>query len=206
MSFKLDFLTSIGKTTPATEFIVHSDTPFGYSLVLGGTGLTINWGDGSIDSTADYTGQPANHTYAAGTYTVRVFGPMVTFRTEEFGTNDHLTQVTKLGAGIVDMGFEGAQALISVPSSIPASVKYMHRAFLDCPAFNQNIASWNISAVENMDLMFSGASAFNQDLSSWVTGVVSQPSQFSQNANPAWVADMATKFPFLADGVTRVNT
>ncbi len=31
--------------------------------------------------------------------------------------------------------------------------------------FNQDIGSWNVGNVENMDFMFYGAETFNQDLS-----------------------------------------
>ena len=34
-------------------------------------------------------------------------------------------------------------------------------------AFNQDISSWDVSNVTNMDAMFDDASAFNQDISSW---------------------------------------
>jgi len=33
--------------------------------------------------------------------------------------------------------------------------------------FNQDISSWDVSNLTEMDRMFSGASAFNQDLSGW---------------------------------------
>merc|ERR1719398_49947 len=38
---------------------------------------------------------------------------------------------------------------------------------LDGSAFNQDLSSWDVSAVTNSNHMFSGASSFNQDLSSW---------------------------------------
>ena len=34
-------------------------------------------------------------------------------------------------------------------------------------AFNQDISSWDVSNVENMEAMFSTAIAFNQDIGSW---------------------------------------
>lgn len=78
--------------------------------------------------------------------------------------------------------------------------------FKYCYKFNQNISSWNMSNATNMIQMFQGASVFNQNLSSWVTGLITQPGNFSIDASPTWTANKATLFPFLADGVTRINT
>ena len=39
--------------------------------------------------------------------------------------------------------------------------------FANATSFNQDLSSWNISAVSNMDAMFANATSFNQDLSNW---------------------------------------
>lgn len=78
--------------------------------------------------------------------------------------------------------------------------------FTNATNFNQIISSWNVSSVTTMTSMFSNAAAFNQDLSSWITGLTSQPTGFSTGANATWIANRATLFPFLSDGVTRINT
>ena len=46
--------------------------------------------------------------------------------------------------------------------------------------FNQDISSWNVSNVTNMDYMFQGSS-FNQDISSWSVNGVTNCDGFSIN-------------------------
>ena len=52
--------------------------------------------------------------------------------------------------------------------------------------FNQDISSWNTSAVTDMGRMFFVASAFNQDLSSWNVANVTSCNQFALGAE-VWV-------------------
>ena len=42
----------------------------------------------------------------------------------------------------------------------------MRYIFTDMP-FNQNIGSWNVSKVNNMEFMFSMNGEFNQNISNW---------------------------------------
>ena len=39
--------------------------------------------------------------------------------------------------------------------------------FFWCKKFNQDISSWDVSRVKNMDSMFYRCSKFNQDISGW---------------------------------------
>lgn len=85
-----------------------------------------------------------------------------------------------------------------------SNVTNMERMFYYAANFNQNISPWNVSNVTNMDRMFADAYAFNQNLTPWVTGLTAQPLGFANSGNFTWISAAATKFPFLADGVTRI--
>ncbi|NLB63924.1 MAG: BspA family leucine-rich repeat surface protein [Fibrobacter sp.] len=63
--------------------------------------------------------------------------------------------------------FRGAENLISVPDTLPATVNNMNYAFYGATAFNQDLSSWDVSNVQEMAGLFQKASSFDQDLSSW---------------------------------------
>ena len=86
-----------------------------------------------------------------------------------------------------------------------SSVTNMASMFRDT-IFNQDISSWNVSSVTNMSTMFLRATGFNQNLSDWITGVASQPTAFSLDANATFANNANNLKPFLSDGTTRINT
>jgi surface protein len=55
----------------------------------------------------------------------------------------------------------------------------MSGMFLNAASFNQNLNSWNVSNVTNMNDMFNNATSYNQDLSNWcVTNIPFLPTNF----------------------------
>jgi|GEM_PF-6152713 len=101
--------------------------------------------------------------------------------------------------------FYGAAFNQDIGSWNTGAVTNMSQMFYGA-AFNQDIGSWNTSAVTNMTQMFRGASAFNQDLSGMVTGLTTQPSNFSLSANATFADNANGLKPYLSGGVTQINT
>jgi surface protein len=87
-----------------------------------------------------------------------------------------------------------------------SSVTNMFRLFQGANSFNQDIGGWNMGAVTNATSMFQIATSFNQDLSGIVTGLTAQPTLFSSGANATFADNANGLKPFLADGVTQINT
>ncbi|MEM6297146.1 MAG: BspA family leucine-rich repeat surface protein, partial [Bacteroidota bacterium] len=64
-----------------------------------------------------------------------------------------------------------------------SAVTNMSAMFLYARAFNQDISSWNTSAVTTMSFMFFGASAFNQPIGSWNTSAVMNMDRMFEDAS-----------------------
>jgi surface protein len=93
-----------------------------------------------------------------------------------------------------------------------SNVVNMASMFNGASSFNQDIGDWDMSGLvsggtfEGANSMFLNATAFNQDLSGIVTGLTVQPATFSASANATFANNANGLKPFLADGVTQINT
>jgi surface protein len=64
-----------------------------------------------------------------------------------------------------------------------SAVTTMANMFVSASAFNQNIGAWNTSAITTMSNMFEFASAFNQNIGAWNTGNVTNMNDMFKGAN-----------------------
>jgi surface protein len=78
--------------------------------------------------------------------------------------------------------------------------------FYNCYQFNGNISGWNVANVTSMDSMFYNAEQFNQNLSSWVTGLSTQPVDFSLYASTVFANNASNLKPYLSGGTVRIDT
>lgn len=121
--------------------------------------FTVEWGDGSKDENVT---ESIVHDYVtAGTYTVKISGeyPHPFLGSYYSGANHY-------------KNFD-AQKLLSVDQWGDMEWKSMSFAFYKASNMSINASDVpNLSAVTNMRSMFQGASAFNQDLSTWDVSAV----------------------------------
>ncbi len=185
-----EFITTWKTDNPGTSNDNQITIPTGD----GAFSYTVDWGDGSPDSTV-YTGD-ATHTYAsAGTYTVKVSGD---FPHLQFGygqDNEKLLSVEHWGTQqwiSMNHTFYRCSNFVLNATDTPdlSLVTDMFRTFAFTDSFNQDINSWDVSHVTNMSSMFSSASAFNQNLDSWdvsnvtdMTNMFIHASSFNGNIN-----------------------
>jgi len=132
-----------------------------------------------------------------------VFNNAQTFNQNIGGWNT--SNVTTMNGTLASASFNnGGSGDIS--SWDTSKVTNMGAMFIGASSFNQNIGSWDMGAVTDADFMFAFASAFNQDLSGITTGLAGQPSNFSTSANATFANNANGLKPFLAGGVTQINT
>jgi surface protein len=87
----------------------------------------------------------------------------------------------------------------------------MEEMFQGATAFNQNLSSWNTSAVENMREMFSGAIQFNGAVGAWDTQNVASFYAIFQGASSfnqpltSWNISLATNVASMFYGATEFN-
>jgi surface protein len=176
------------------------------SLPLAGTvNVTVNWGDGQIESFSTAGDKP--HTYTiAGSFTVSISGSMTAFGNGTYD-NYYLTKVKSfgnLGLTSLSYAFYYARNLVEVPTILPSTITNLSYMFSGCSKFNFDISSLNTQNVTDMSGMFYGATSFNRPIGSWNTqnvtnmsGMFSVASSFNQpigNWNTSNVTSMNGMF------------
>src|SRR5690554_2242822 len=174
--------------------ITTANTTIGIPLdFLSEQELTIEWGDGTADSTVN-TKSVATHEFVnVGHYLVRLTGTGRRFGGDDSGGHEwqNVARLIRcLGFGL-DIGwtsfsgaFRKADNLTYVPpNKLPSSVKSMSFMFYYASAFNSPIGNWDTSNVTGMSYMFYYGIAFNQDIGNWDTGNVTNMSYMFYNAS-----------------------
>ena len=164
--------------------LTFSNSPTDVTLPIAGNGslaVSIDWGDGTTDTSLSHTYSGTGPFTAIVTVTA---GSVTQFGANNWTGRDKLTVVATNdtttwglpGVSSFKEAFSGCSSLTSVPSQIPSSVTNMSYMFFGASIFNQDIGSWDTSSVINMSAMIFGAEAFNQPIGDWDTSSVTNMS------------------------------
>jgi surface protein len=161
------------------EVTITSTTQISRLVFDGTMDLVIDWGDGTATqtlATGDGNNNSRQHLYAAtGTYIIKVTGSAEVFGLYNYWTDyvelSGLTRLISWG----DLGLEDVSwalmepnELVSVPRTLPSSIKIMQGLFAGCQGFNSDsILTWDTSRVTDMSFLFTNTKNFNQDISGW---------------------------------------
>jgi surface protein len=201
-------LTQSASAAPAPMVLTYN-TAYGgstLSLPLSGGSVTVNWGDGTVNTSL-------THTYAsAGSQTVSISGTATHYgNVNGYTGNMGITAVASFGdLGMTDLSgaFDGASHLTSAPAALPPGATNLNHMFAGATAFNQPIGTWNTASVTDMAGMFTNGfgppTAFDQPIGTWNTGAVTDMAGMFAGAtafnqpigtwNTASVTDMAGMF------------
>ena len=133
------------------------------------TNVTVDWGDGNLETITDNQNSFV-HTYAsAGTYDVSMSGQCAA---PYFGGNTEIVNIKQWGYldGATDWkgSFDGCVNLeCSAIDSFGLNVTDTSFMFFDCRKFNGNLSNWDVSKVVDFSYMFYECQVFNSNLDSW---------------------------------------
>jgi surface protein len=161
--------------TTNTELPYSSDSD-SLRIPLIGTELSIDWGDGSVDTNVTSSEvSPASHTYASsGIYTVRTSGNLTQIRYAGDRARDRrkLIGISQWG-DIAWTSFNDALSytynfeLSATDAPDLSNVTDMSSMFRNASSFNSPINHWDVSNVTNFYRMFYNAGPFDQNLDTW---------------------------------------
>ena len=182
---------SLSATAQITEAIVmildftdqSVSRTFNLGLTPAGSGVTVNWGDGSSIETVTTNGT-VNHTYAPGNkYTLTIdrvsstgtaLTRFTTASTSAGGAVEECRTFGKLGLTSFTFSSNFSQTkLTKVPGYIPTTITTLYQAFRACSNLNDpKISLWNTANITNLEGCFQACVNFNQSLNNWNTANV----------------------------------
>ncbi len=175
------FVTTWKTDNPGTS----SDTQITIPTGTGAFNYTVDWGDGTTDTTV-YT-ESTTHTYAtAGTYTVAISGSFPHIYFNYTGDKEKILTVEQwgnIGWTSMEKAFMGCSNLVENATDAPdlSNVESLAFMFFEASSINQPIDNWDVSKVTDMSFMFTKASSFNQDINIWdVSNVTNMRNMFDK--------------------------
>jgi hypothetical protein len=172
----LGAFNSFVSTYDTTNTETNSSASDSLIIPLIGTQLTIDWGDGSLDTNVTSSeASPASHTYASsGIYTVRTSGNLTQIRYADQRERDRkklirISQWGDIAWTSFNTAFMHCSNLEVTATDAPdlSNVTDLHSMFRLARAFNSPINHWDVSNVTSFNRMFYTATAFDQNLDTW---------------------------------------
>jgi surface protein len=188
----------------------------------GGYNYSVDWGDGTMVSTAQ-TGDATHNYTTAGTYTVSITGAFPRIYFNNTGDKDKIIEISHWGSNAwtsMAFAFVGCTNLNITATDAPllSGVTDMSEMFRSCSSLSPTGAAgialntWNTASVTNMEHLFDGATIFNQNIGGWNTGVVTNfyamfynAIAFSQNIG-SWNTSDVTNMGFMFSGASSFNS
>ena len=147
-------------------------------LPIRGTNMTIDWGDGFVQTGVTQTADPIStnwitRVYAtSGTYQIRITGGLNGIGFNNTGDRLKLLEIRNWGTIVwtaIAGAFHGCSNMVGTFSDVPnlSSVTSLGDTFNNATLFNGNISNWNVSNVISLAGTFRGAISFNQNIGSW---------------------------------------
>ena len=156
-------------------------------IPLVGTGLTIDWGDGNVDTgVTSSEASPSSHTYStSGIYTVEVSGNLTKIRYDNDRARDlekiiSISQWGDIAWTSFDSAYNGCSNVVGSFTDAPdlSNVTNFFEAFRTALYFNSSVNNWDMSNVTNIGRMFYTASSFDQNLDTWDITNISSMTNF----------------------------
>lgn len=135
----------------------------------GPVSVSVDWGDGTV-TPVSVNGEISHQYAVAGVHVVTITGTMTGVDLAS-STNIHPTGLVSVDSWDDAIGltqiYLRSPKLVSVPATLLTTITSTEEMFAGASIFNQNINSWDVSRVINMNAMFYLCSSYNQPMDLW---------------------------------------
>lgn len=186
----------------------------------GGSGITVDWGDGSTDFIDSFDDPAVTHTYSEiGEYDVTITGGDYYWGANNKFNQEKIIELKAWGNIVPTGAFSGCSNMIVTATDTPkleSDGRYLDNlayVFDRCSSITEvpGIENWDVSNVTHFFGMFSGATKFNQDISDWDTRsamdfsyMFNGASAFNQDISN-WDTSSLLNYRYMFDGASAFN-
>lgn len=180
-----EFKMTIDTTNPGTTASDSFMLKFQYQPT--GFDITVDWGDGNVETITSYNAPELTHVYAAsGTYQISIASSVtITGMTNAYVDPQKILSIDNWGDvqwGTCSTMFFGAFNMVANYSDVPdlSVCTDLHEMFAYCYAFNGSMDGWDTSNITFMREMFWEAQGFNQPVPFDTSNVTDMQNMFKR--------------------------